>query len=879
MKADVRAEVRLLCFLLFILLLVLNGCTSNSSSSSPNIASITPASGYVGSVVVIAGKNFGTRQGTVAFNGTTATPSSWSATSIVTTVPSGATSGNVVVTVGSQASQGFNFAVIPDASIISLNPSSGPAGTVVTITGANFGATQVKSTVTFNGAAATVTSWSATSIVVAVPSGASTGNVVVSVGGDPSNGVMFTVTTATPTITGLNPASGVTGTPVTITGKNFGATRGTSTVTFNGAAATVTSWSATSVVVTVPSGATSGNVVVTVGGQASNGVSFTVSTGSITVAISPKRAELALQQILAVTATTNDSAGVNWTATGGTFSAGSSLTGVAVTYTAPSAGGTYTITATSETNSSVSASFSVGVTDLPGVATYHNNLLRDGTNTHEYALTTSTVTSSTFGKLFACAIDGAAYAQPLWMPNVSIGSGTHNVVFVATTHDTVYAFDADANPCATYWSKSLLGSGETYLNNGDTGTGDIEPDIGIIGTPVIDTSSATLYVVSKSKDNGTSCTPATSCHQRLHALNLIDGSEKFGAPYALTSAITVSGDGDGSSNGSVPFDTLRENQRPGLALVIQTIYLSWASHGDRGPFHGWVIGFPTNNIGGGPTQVWNSTPNAVSGSNSDGGIWMSGGAPAADSTNDLYFLTGNGSFNGTTNFGNSTIRLTASGALNVKDFFTPSNQDMLNSGDVDHGAGGAAVLIDPSAGPVPHLLIGGGKSGTLFLINRDNMGQYNTNSNNVVQSLSVGNGIFATPAFWNNNLYIAGVGGTLQQYALDTSTGQFAISHSSSNSFGFPGATPSVSSSGATNGIVWALDNSQYCTEQSPGCGPAVLHAYDATNVGATELWNSAASGNDNAGNAVKFTVPTVANGKVYVGTRTELSVYGLKAN
>jgi len=258
---------------------------------------------------------------------------------------------------------------------------------------------------------------------------------------------------------------------------------------------------------------------------------------------------------------------------------------------------------------------------------------------------------------------------------------------------------------------------------------------------------------------------------------------------------------------------------------------------------------------------------------------MSGGAPAADSTNDLYFLTGNGSFNGTTNFGESTIRLTASGGLHVQDFFTPSNKDMLNSADADHGAGGAAVLIDPSSSPVPHLLIGGGKSGTLFLINRDNMGQYNTNSNNVVQSLSVGNGIFATPAFWNNNLYIAGVGGTLQQYALDTSTGQFAISHSSSNSFGFPGATPSVSSSGANNGIVWALDNSQYCTEQSPGCGPAVLHAYDATNVGATELWNSAASGNDDAGNAVKFTVPTVANGKVYVGTRTELSVYGLKAN
>ena len=862
-----------------------NGVSFTVTTPAPTITTLNPTSGAVGSSVVITGTNFGATQGTstVKFNGTTATATAWSATSITATVPTGATTGNVVVTVNGQASNGVAFTVSTPAPVItSLNPTSGVAGAAVTITGTNFGTTQGTSTVKFDGTTAAVTSWSNTSIAVTVPSGAATGNVVVTVGTQASNGVSFTVTTPAPTITTLNPTSGAVGSSVVITGTNFGATQGTSTVKFNGTTATTTAWGATSITATVPTGATTGNVVVTVSGQASNGVSFTVTSGSITVSISPKRAGLTVTQTLAVTATTNDGAGVTWTATGGSFSSGSSLTGVPVTYTAASSAGSYTITATSKTDTSKSASITVGVTDLAGVATYHNNLLRDGTNTREFALTTGTVASATFGKLFSCAIDGAAYAQPLWVAHLSIGGGTHNVVFVATTHDSVYAFDADNSAsCTTYWHKQLVNSGETYVNYGDVASGDVEPDIGIIGTPVIDTASQTLYVVSKSKTSGTSCTPSSSCFQRLHALNLLDGSEKFGGPYSLTTAITVSGNGDGSSGGVVPFDTLHENQRPGLALVNGIVYITWASHGDNTPYHGWVIGFTASNIGAGPTSVWNSTPKLISGTaNSDGGIWMSGGAPAADSSNDLYFLTGNGSYDGVTNYGDSTIRLTASGGLHVKDHFTPYNQGSLSSNDQDHGAGGAAVLVDPSAGPVPHLLIGGGKSGTLFLINRDNMGGYNSSSNNVVQSLSVGSGIFATPAFWNNTLYIAGTSGHLNQYSFNTTSGQFSLSHSSSHTFAFPGSSPSVSSSSASSGgIVWALDNSQYCTEQSPGCGPTVLHAYDATNVSSTELWNSSTSGNDNAGDAVKFTVPTIANGKVYVGTRSELDVYGLKPN
>jgi len=411
----------------------------------------------------------------------------------------------------------------------------------------------------------------------------------------------------------------------------------------------------------------------------------------------------------------------------------------------------------------------------------------------------------------------------------------------------------------TYWSVSLFGSGETYLNSGDVSSVDIETDIGIVGTPVIDLTSSTLYVVSKSKDSGTSCTPSSSCHQRLHALNLTDHAEKFGGPYDLTPSITVPGNADGSINGQVPFDPLRENQRPGLALVNGVVYIAWGSHGDRGPYHGWVIGFAANNIGAGPSAVWNSSPTAVSGSPSYGGIWMSGGAPAADSSNNLYFLTGNGAFNadsGGSDYGDSTVKLSTSGSLHVTDYFTPANQSSLNSGDMDHGSGGAAILVDQPSGPVQHLLIGGGKPGVLFLVNRDNMGHFNAGSNNVVQSLNIGRAIFATGAFWNNSFYIAAVNNSMNQFTFNTGTGQFSSSptHTSACCYYHPGSTPSVSSLGSsTAGIVWALDNSQYCTSSSPGCGPTVLHAYDATNV-SIELWNSTRGSGNSAGNAVKFT-------------------------
>jgi len=359
----------------------------------------------------------------------------------------------------------------------------------------------------------------------------------------------------------------------------------------------------------------------------------------ISVSITPVRGGLTISQSLGFTAAVqNDvgSAGVTWTASNGTFS---SKNPAAATYAAPNAAGSVTITATSVADVTKSASATIGVTDLSGVLTWRNDNTRAGANQKEYAITPALVSTATFGKLFSCPVDAPVYAEPLWAANLTIGGGTHNVIFVATVHDTVYAFDADNTPCHTYWQKSLLGASETFVNSADVLTDDINPDIGIVGTPVIDAAQSTLYVVSKSKTNGTTCTPAASCHQRLHAMNLADGSEKFNGPVDISASVT--GIGDGSSNGMVAFDALKENQRPALTLLNGVVYVAWASHGDNGPYHGWIIGYSATNL---TLQVakYNSTPDGGL-----GGIWQSGGGLAADASGNLYCVTGNGAFDGT----------------------------------------------------------------------------------------------------------------------------------------------------------------------------------------------------------------------------------------
>ena len=578
-------------------------------------------------------------------------------------------------------------------------------------------------------------------------------------------------------------------------------------------------------------------------------------------------------------------------------------------YTPPAKAGTHTITA-SVGGSSGSAT--IYVTDLKGVLTYHNDNARDGANTREFALSSSTVTTSTFGKLFSCAVDGAVYAQPLWMKGVSIAGGTHNVLVVATQHDSVYLFDADANPCKTYWRVNLLdtlhggtpGEGPVTWNDVGYCYGDVYPEIGVTGTPVID-STNTIYVVSASESNPTNsgnCVRSSgNFYHRLHALDAATGSEKYNAP--VTIAASVPGTGDGSVNGMIAFASQLQHNRSGLAEANGKIFLAFAAHEDATPYHGWVIVYKATDVQQ-QLAVFNTTPNGINGA--DGGIWAGGGAPAVDSGGDLYVSTGNGVFDElppppNNDYGDSILRLhsvtgsTLNGVnLSMAGYFTPYDQLTLSQNDTDLGSGGVVLFPNQTGSGPKYLLAEVGKEGVVYLIDRNNMGQYNSSNNNqIVQSFKGPvSGLWGVPALWHNNLYVGGQYDVVRQFAFNPTTELFnpSVASQSASSFGYPGTVPSVSSQSVSHGIVWAIDPSLY-GYASPNAGvncsvlplpaacsgPAILHAYNANNL-AQEYWNSsqAANNRDQAGNAVKFVPPTVANGKVYVGTRTEVDVYGL---
>ena len=513
-----------------------------------------------------------------------------------------------------------------------------------------------------------------------------------------------------------------------------------------------------------------------------------------------------------------------------------------------------------------------------GVFTQHNDNGRTGQNTHESVLTPAVVSGATFGKKFSHAVDGFIYAQPLYVPNVSIGGALHNAVYVATEADSVFAFDADSSAGANanpLWQASVIDAahgatpGEVPVDsNNDVGCTDLIPIVGITSTPVIDPSAGVMYVEAKSKlANGTFI-------HRLHLLDITTGNEKAPGPVAITASVSGTGDGGATD----VFDPLKHLNRPGLLLVNGMVYIGYASHCDLTPYHGWVFAYDAGTLA--QKGVFNATPNGGL-----GGIWMSGTGLAADDQAFLYTVTGNGTFDtsGTVkDFGDSIFKLSlSSGALLLTDSFTPFDQNSLNSGDVDLGSGGVVLLPD-QAGARPHLLVQAGKEGTIYLVNRDQMTagnqHYCANCNSdpqIAEELqSAIGGLWSAPAYWNNTVYFWGVGDSLQQYPL--SNGMLAVNSAFSSPFGlnFPGATPSVSSSGTLNGIVWAIDSTAYGPPDQAQAGPAVLYAFDATNVG-TMLYNSAAKPGDTAGNAVKFSVPTIANGKVYIGTQTELDVYG----
>jgi hypothetical protein len=513
-----------------------------------------------------------------------------------------------------------------------------------------------------------------------------------------------------------------------------------------------------------------------------------------------------------------------------------------------------------------------------GVFTQRNDAQRSGLNTNESVLTHAAVSGPSFGKQFSCPIDGEAYAQPLVVADASIqGKGVQDVVFVATQNDSVYAFDANANPCIQYWKHSFLSSGIEPVPQSDVGTDDISPQIGITGTPVIDPATNTLYVVVKTREKvGTGCSVSSPCyHQRLHALDLSTGMDKLTPEDISSTSLRVNGSGaQGDSTcppaaptGKVPFCPLRENQRPALLLQNGRVYIAWASHGDTPPYHGWVTGYSTTNLGLAPV-VFNATPDGDA-----GGIWMSGTGPSADAAGNIYVITGNGAFDTDTprtNYGDSFLKLTS--GLGVADFFTPFNQADLSDADADLGSGGALILPDAAGSQAhPHLLVGGSKEGALYLIDRDDMTQFDPNQDNVLDKVGVSSdGIFSTPLYWQGSLFVVGVDDVLKRYTLAGAQLSDSPVDSGSVVFGFPGATPVLSANGTSDAILWMLDTSDNGTPNGSGTsGPAILYAYDPETL--SVLYQGTTGGD-----AVKFTVPTVVNGKVYVGTQTELTVFGL---
>lgn len=582
------------------------------------------------------------------------------------------------------------------------------------------------------------------------------------------------------------------------------------------------------------------------------------------ISITPATARVAANASQQFTASPTDPSllPVTWSVDG--HAGGSSATGTISNsglYTAPASAGSHTIMAISSTNTTVSASAQVTVVapDFGSVSvlTYHNDGQRTGLNPNETILTPSNVNASSFGKQFSYPVDGQVYAQPLFVSSLSnIAGGTHNVVFVATEHNSVYAFDADGLSPQALWQKNL---GPSVASKAVEG---VSPEKGITGTPVIDPTTDTLYVVAENQGGVF----------KLHALDLHDGSEKFGGPVQVTA--TTPGTGFDSVNGNI---TLEKSclQRPGLGLLNGVVFVAFG-----GCPHGWILGYNASSLQ--QVSKFNTTPNG-----GGGALWMSGGAPAFDSAGNLYVMTGVDFGDPAPGFNDSFLKLNPAD-LSVLDSFTPSNEAFLRQNDADLGSGAPMVLPD-NASSHPHELVGGGKDGRVFVLDRDHMGGFNpptnpacdgtstppTSCDNVVQTIpdigiSQFDNIFSTPAYFNGVVYFHPQTGTLQAYSY--SNGTLASAGFASITFGDHGATPSVSANGNSGGIVWEIQ-----TDAWESNGPAILHAYDAGNI-ADELYNSsqAASGRDTAGPAVKFTTPTVANGRVYVGTGNELDVYGL---
>jgi hypothetical protein len=498
------------------------------------------------------------------------------------------------------------------------------------------------------------------------------------------------------------------------------------------------------------------------------------------------------------------------------------------------------------------------------VLTYHYNSARTGLNAAETTLNLSNVNSTSFGKLFTVTVDGLVDGEPLYLSAVPIqGSGSHNLLIVVTENDSVYAFDADTG--AAIWHISTLGAGETPSD--DRGCSQVTPEIGITSTPVIKRPAGTngvIYTVAMSKNS------SGDYFQRLHALDATTGNELYNGPVTISAKYP--GTGDNSSGGYVVFDPAQYKERSGLLLVGNMVYLTWASHCDIRPYTGWVMGYNATTLA--QKTVINVTPNG-----NEGAIWGSGAGLTADDAGNIFFLDANGVFDTTLNsggfpdsgdYGNAFLRLTTKGGLAVADYFEMYNGVQESDGDVDLGSGGGLLLpaMKDSSGNTWDLAVGAGKDSNLYVVNRNSMGKFNPNSNNNYQELAgaLPGGIWSMPAFSNGRLYYGPVGQPILEFQFQDAKLLTTPVAKTSNSFGYPGTTPSISSNKGSNAIVWAAENTN----------PAVLHAYNANTL--VELYNTnqAANGRDQFGAGNKYIIPTIINGKVYVGTTTGVGVFGL---
>jgi hypothetical protein len=903
-----------------LLLAACGGSGSAPATTNPPVSPPAPTASLTASPTTIA-------------SGGTSTLT-WSSTNATSCTATGGTFAGAKATSGSQSTGALTADATYSLTCTGTGGTSTAASATVAIaTGSVPTATLTASPNPIASGGASTLTWSSTNATSCTATGGTFAGAK-GPSGSQSTGALTANTTYTLKCTGTGGTSTQATVTVTILGLPTASLTANPTAVVSTAASTL-SWSSTNATSCTGTGGTFAGAKVVSGSQTTgpltSGTSYsltctgtggtsapatatvTIATGTVTV--SPKAAGITLWQTQQFTATLPGGGTPTWsvdTVLGGNATVGTIVsTGASTaTYTPGTAVGLHTILAASGIDSGTAT---LGVTDLQGVYTYHNDLSRDGANPQEYALTPSNVNAGGFGKLASCPVDGAIYGQPLWVANLTVNGGKHNVVFVATQNDSLYAFDADSSSCLQLWKANLVdtshgaAAGETsvpYTLLGNA-TGDVKPEIGVTGTPVIDPSTAIIYVVSKSTDS-------TKAHfyQRIHAIDLSTGLEKAAAsPITITGS--VAGDGDGTA--TVTFNAQQENQRPGLAFANGNVYIAWGSHEDKPTFYGWMMGYHYNNATGTflQTAIFNAAPNVNSAPGAAGkgaGIWMSGGAPAADASGNLYVLTGNGIFDVATNagpnttapnndYGDSLLKLSPSltlpalsGSTDPKYYLTPTDQANNNTSDYDFGAGGAALLADLPSSLHPHILICGGKDGNLYVVDRDNLGGYGDGHALQLPFYSGGE-IFETGAFWNNRLYLASKGAPMTAFALNTSNSTFNTSGTtSSNLYGNTGSTPSVSAAGTANGIVWGLDATNFCTTGSPSCAQAVLYAYDAANI-ATSLWNSSANAADKAGNAIKFTVPTVANGKVYVGTRGnnaggadsststpgELDIYALK--